>query len=33
MGSHGGSVLTRVFVGSAVDYMLRESPVPVLICR
>jgi nucleotide-binding universal stress UspA family protein len=33
MGSHGGSVLTRVLVGSAVDFMLRESPVPVLICR
>jgi nucleotide-binding universal stress UspA family protein len=33
MGSHGGSVLQRVFVGSALDYMLRESSVPIFICR
>lgn len=33
MGSHGGSVLNQVLVGSALDYMLRESKVPVFICR
>ena len=33
MGSHGGSVLEQVFVGSALDYMLRESKVPTFICR
>jgi nucleotide-binding universal stress UspA family protein len=33
MGSHGGSMLQQVFVGSALDYMLRESRVPTFICR
>lgn len=33
MGSHGGTVLRRVFVGSALDYMLRESRFPVFVCR
>jgi len=33
MGSHSGNVLQRVFVGSALDYMLRESKVPTFICR
>ena len=33
MGSHGGSVLQQVFIGSALDYMLRESKVPTFICR
>jgi nucleotide-binding universal stress UspA family protein len=33
MGSHGGSVIDQVLVGSALDYMLRESPVPTFICR
>jgi nucleotide-binding universal stress UspA family protein len=33
MGSHGGSMLQQVFVGSALDYMLRESKVPTFICR
>ncbi len=33
MGSHGGSVLEQVFIGSALDYMLRESKVPIFICR
>ena len=33
MGSHGGSILQQVFVGSALDYMLRESKVPIFICR
>ena len=33
MGSHGGSVLQQVFVGSALDHMLRESKVPTFICR
>jgi nucleotide-binding universal stress UspA family protein len=33
MGSHGGSTLRQVFVGSALDYMLRESKTPILTCR
>jgi len=33
MGSHGGNTLKQVFIGSALDYMLRESDVPVFICR
>lgn len=33
MGSHGGSFLEQVFIGSALDYMLRESKVPIFICR
>ena len=33
MGSHGGSVLQQILVGSALDYMLRESKVPTFICR
>jgi nucleotide-binding universal stress UspA family protein len=33
MGSHGGSVFRQVVVGSALDYMLRESKTPIFICR
>jgi nucleotide-binding universal stress UspA family protein len=33
MGSHGGSMLQQVFVGSTLDHMLRESKVPTIICR
>ena len=33
MGSHSGSILEQVFIGSALDYMLRESKVPIFICR
>jgi nucleotide-binding universal stress UspA family protein len=33
MGSHGGTTLRQVFIGSALDYMLRESQVPIFICR
>ena len=33
MGSHSGTVLEQVFIGSALDYMLRESKVPTFICR
>jgi nucleotide-binding universal stress UspA family protein len=33
MGSHGGNMLQQVFIGSALDYMLRESNVPIFICR
>ncbi len=33
MGSHGGSVLQQVIIGSALDYMLRESKVPIFVCR
>jgi nucleotide-binding universal stress UspA family protein len=33
MGSHGGSVLHQVFIGSTLDFMLRESSIPIFICR
>jgi len=33
MGSHGGNVLQQVLAGSAMDYMLRESNIPIFICR
>jgi nucleotide-binding universal stress UspA family protein len=33
MGSHGGSTLQQVFSGNALDYMLRESQVPIFICH
>jgi nucleotide-binding universal stress UspA family protein len=33
MGSHGGTTLQQVFSGSALDHMLRESQVPIFICR
>lgn len=33
MGSHGGSVFSQVFVGSLVDFMMRESKAPLFICR
>lgn len=33
MGSHGGTLLQQVFVGSALDYMLRVSKAPIFICR
>lgn len=33
MGSHGGSILEQILTGSALDYMLRESKVPIFICR
>ncbi|MDQ2690648.1 MAG: universal stress protein, partial [Chloroflexota bacterium] len=33
MGSYGISMLRQVLTGSAVDYMLRESKVPMLICH
>lgn len=33
MGSHEGPVLQQVFIGSALDYMLRKSNVPIFICR
>ncbi|HEX9840718.1 MAG TPA: universal stress protein [Anaerolineales bacterium] len=33
MGSHGGSTLRQIFIGSALDYMLRESRNPIFICR
>ena len=31
MGSHSGSILQQVFIGNALDYMLRESNVPIFI--
>lgn len=33
MGSHSGSVIRQVLIGSALDHMLRESRVPIFICR
>ena len=33
MGSHGGSLMQQVFAGSALDYILRESGIPIFICR
>jgi nucleotide-binding universal stress UspA family protein len=33
MGGYGGSKLQQVFIGSALDYMLRESNIPIFICR
>lgn len=33
MGSHSRSVLEQVLISSALDYMLRESKVPIFICR
>ena len=33
MGSHGGNTLRQVFIGNALDYMLRESNIPIFICR
>jgi nucleotide-binding universal stress UspA family protein len=33
MGSHGGTVVRQVLIGSALDYMLRESRVPIFVCR
>jgi nucleotide-binding universal stress UspA family protein len=33
MGSHSSSLLRQVFVGSTLDLVLRESKVPVFICR
>ena len=33
MGSHSGSTLHQVLIGSALNFMLRESNVPIFICR
>lgn len=33
MGGYGGSVLRDLVIGSALDYMLRESDVPTFICH
>jgi len=33
MGGYSGSILKEMTVGSSVNYMLRESEVPVFICR
>jgi nucleotide-binding universal stress UspA family protein len=33
MGSYGASALRQLFIGSTVDTMLRESRVPIFICR
>ena len=33
MGSHGGTVVEQVLIGSALDAMLRNSKVPLFICH
>jgi nucleotide-binding universal stress UspA family protein len=33
MGSHGPGLVRHALIGSALDYMLRESAVPLFICR
>ena len=33
MGGYGGWILKQMTVGSSVDFMLRESQIPLLICR
>jgi nucleotide-binding universal stress UspA family protein len=33
MGSHSDSMIRQVFVGSALDAMLRESRIPIFICH
>jgi nucleotide-binding universal stress UspA family protein len=33
MGTHGHNVARRFFVGSTADYVIRHSPVPVLVIR
>jgi len=33
MGAYGVSVLRQLMDGSALDYMLRVSTIPLLICR
>jgi len=33
MGAYGVSMLRQIMDGSALDYMLRVSTVPLLICR
>jgi nucleotide-binding universal stress UspA family protein len=33
MGSYGYGPVLEVFLGSTVDHLLRESPIPMLICR
>ncbi|HET9906617.1 MAG TPA: universal stress protein, partial [Anaerolineales bacterium] len=32
MGSHGGSLMQQLFAGSALDFILRESTIPIFIC-
>ncbi len=33
MGGYSGAILKEMTIGSSVNYMLRESTIPVLICR
>ncbi len=33
MGGYGGSVIRQAFIGSSLDYTLRESKTPTFICR
>ena len=33
MGGYSGSIIKEMTVGSSVNYMLRESEIPILICR
>ncbi|HET9909751.1 MAG TPA: universal stress protein [Anaerolineales bacterium] len=32
MGSHGGSLMQQLLAGSALDFILRESTIPIFIC-
>jgi nucleotide-binding universal stress UspA family protein len=33
LGSYSSSVFREVFIGSTLDFALRESQVPIFICR
>jgi nucleotide-binding universal stress UspA family protein len=33
MGGYSGSILKEMTMGSSVNFMLRESQLPILICR
>lgn len=33
IGSHGGSLANRLFVGSVAENVVRRSPVPVTVVR
>jgi nucleotide-binding universal stress UspA family protein len=33
MGTHGGNLLRQVLIGNTLDTILRESRIPVFICR
>lgn len=33
MGSYSGGLIKEIMIGSSLDYMLRESEIPLFICR